>query len=514
MTFLPVVARELRVLSTLTRVQWVRVALAGFAILACLQWSVLRLGSAAGTAAPGLEAFHMLTWLGFVVAVGAVILTADCVSKERREGTLGLLFLTSLKSRDVLLGKFAALGTLAIYTLLGFAPVLMVPVLFGGVTPGEIVRVALVLLNVMFVALAAGLFVSVFARSQFSAILRSFTLLLALNGLPFFIQTMMPAGLPFPGLFSPVFAFLAGQEQASAATASGFWWSLAAGHLEGWLLIAMAVFGLARNWRHVHLERGRRRAAPEGRRLLAAPRVLVQGRENRRRVFAPVARAVLRLHGLRGMAWLGAVISLAGALGNAFVMNRLASPWAAASFTIVFSFASSALFALVGGQFLFDAKRSGELELLLVTPVGARGILREQRLALLRILRAPLMAVIVGGIVVAVSSVREFAGMELVGLLFGGCQLANAVFGALAVARVGMWFALRANSVIGIVGWTVGLVEVAPIALAYLLPVLLADPRVFAFWPLFVPVGLLLKNLFFLRWAGVRLQAEFRGRTS
>lgn len=183
---------------------------------------------------------------------------------------------------------------------------------------------------------------------------------------------------------------------------------------------------------------------------------------------------------------------------------------AAASFSIVFTFASSALFAMVGGRVLLDAKRSGELELLLVTPVGARGILREQWLALLRILRAPIYMVVVGGIAVAAGSIREFGGREIFGWLCGVCHLANAVLGVLAVTRVAMWFAMRVNSVLGIVGWTVGLVEVAPIALAYLLPVLGGTPGAYRSWPLIVPVLMLIKNVFVLRWAEARLRAEFR----
>src|SRR5215218_2240681 len=32
-------------------------------------------------------------------------LAADCISREKREGTLGLLFLTPLKARDIVLAK-------------------------------------------------------------------------------------------------------------------------------------------------------------------------------------------------------------------------------------------------------------------------------------------------------------------------------------------------------------------------------------------------------------------------
>src|SRR5262249_39566934 len=100
--------------------------------------------------------------------------------------------------------------------------------------------------------------------------------------------------------------------------------------------------------------------------------------------------------------------------------------------------------------------------------------------------------------------------VELLGLLFGLCHLANAVLGVLAVTRMGQWFAMRVNSEIGIVGWTVGLVEVAPIALAYLLPVLLSTPGGYRAWPLIVPVLMVGKNIFFLRWSEAKLRGEFR----
>ena len=57
------------------------------------------------------------------------ISTADCLSEEKREGTLGLLFLTDLKGYDVVLGKLAATSVSAFYGLLAALPVLAVPVL-------------------------------------------------------------------------------------------------------------------------------------------------------------------------------------------------------------------------------------------------------------------------------------------------------------------------------------------------------------------------------------------------
>ena len=50
--------------------------------------------------------FTVLNAIAFIFCLLAgVFLTADCLSEEKREGTLGLLFLTSLKGYDVVLGK-------------------------------------------------------------------------------------------------------------------------------------------------------------------------------------------------------------------------------------------------------------------------------------------------------------------------------------------------------------------------------------------------------------------------
>ena len=49
--------------------------------------------------------------------------SADCLSSEKREGTLGLLFLTDLKGYDIVLGKLAATSLNGFYSLLAAFPV-------------------------------------------------------------------------------------------------------------------------------------------------------------------------------------------------------------------------------------------------------------------------------------------------------------------------------------------------------------------------------------------------------
>ena len=61
--------------------------------------------------------------LSFCLFAG-VFLTADCLSEERREGTIGLLFLTDLKGYDVILGKLAASSINSIYGVVSILPLL------------------------------------------------------------------------------------------------------------------------------------------------------------------------------------------------------------------------------------------------------------------------------------------------------------------------------------------------------------------------------------------------------
>ena len=108
MIFLPIVGRELRVAMRRKWTYWSRVGLGLLAFLFSL-WSVQAEFQFRNSASVGRSIFNTITGLSFAfcLASGAWI-TADAISRERREGTLGLLFLTDLKGYDVVLGKLAA----------------------------------------------------------------------------------------------------------------------------------------------------------------------------------------------------------------------------------------------------------------------------------------------------------------------------------------------------------------------------------------------------------------------
>ena len=108
--------------------------------------------------------------LMFMCAVGGGRLTADCLSEERREGTLGLLLLTPLSGLDILPGKLVSSALAAVYWVLGILPVLSLTLLMGGGAFGEFFWLSITLLNTLFLSLATGLFVSSLTEDACKAI--------------------------------------------------------------------------------------------------------------------------------------------------------------------------------------------------------------------------------------------------------------------------------------------------------------------------------------------------------
>src|SRR5256885_821281 len=183
MRFLPIVDRELRVAARRRGAHGLRLfaALASFAIIA---WLCVRPTPGQPPAALGQALFSSLSLMAFAycLLIGPFI-PADCISSEKRDGTLGLLFLTDLRSVEVVLGKWVAASLAGLYGLVAVLPSLGIPLLLGGVTPGEYGRVALAVVNAILFSLTAGMFVSALSREQTKAILGSFILVLALSGL-------------------------------------------------------------------------------------------------------------------------------------------------------------------------------------------------------------------------------------------------------------------------------------------------------------------------------------------
>src|SRR5262245_17994793 len=135
MSFLPIVGRELRVGARRRSTHGLRL-LAAVAAGVVTVWFCSLPTQGQPPTALGKTLFSSLSIMAFAycLLIGP-FLTADSVSSEKRDGTLGLLFLTDLRSLDVVLGKWVAASLAGFYGVLAVLPSLGVPLLLGGVTP-------------------------------------------------------------------------------------------------------------------------------------------------------------------------------------------------------------------------------------------------------------------------------------------------------------------------------------------------------------------------------------------
>lgn len=161
MILLPVIERELRASARQSFTYLLRV-LGALALLLVICWFGLR-----GELGPdcGGDLFRALHGtIFFAIWLLAPLLTADCISRERREGTLPLLFLTPLKPPSIVWAKSAAHGLRALSLWLAVVPVLAICLVAGGLGWTEIVISVLVNFSAICMAMAAGLVASAFSR--------------------------------------------------------------------------------------------------------------------------------------------------------------------------------------------------------------------------------------------------------------------------------------------------------------------------------------------------------------
>lgn len=346
-----------------------------------------------------------MLWMLSSVSLGLALfsgglLTADCISSERRDDTLGFLFLTNLKGYDVVTGKISSHAITTACGLLAVFPVFFLPILAGGASWAETLRVLLAITVSFLFALTLGVWISARSRDAKNAVMATLTALLLIVTLPllwiaildeFFRVRPSMVGVPqlSPGMllyYGRDFWYLTPKAKAV------YWISI------GMFVIASAVFAalasrqLPRVWRH---QEGSPRTDSATKRadfptnplpfLRFNRRVMIRPAPVRHR-FRPISPNPFRdllLHRLNELAWGKWVRRLT----TWFVLLMLFSsftagdeePFVIAVMTLfLMHVAAKFVFAFDATRALGDQKRSSALELLLVTPIGERGIADAQ----------------------------------------------------------------------------------------------------------------------------------------
>ncbi len=429
MTALPVAQRELRVAARQPRTYYVRLvaALTVFGLLAYAAFHsrLLGLGGAGGrTLFVGLT--QLAAW---VCLLGGASITGDAISREKRDGTLGFLFLSHLSGLDIVLGKLLAQATYAFYALLAIMPMLALPFLDGGVQGREFWFEMLALTNTLFFSVCLGLLVSSLLtdsrQATNTAVGFALFFWIGLPGL-----AAVAAALAWPAGVAGVLACLSPATTHAASlglrSTSQPWLALLLTHAEAWLFLFAAAGFTRRAWRERPAgavrtrwrERRRNFTFGSPARRAARRRVLLDrnpflwlSARYRWKPFGPLLLfgSILLLMVAACVVEGGAEATLLGI--GCFTLHLLLKFW----------IASEAVAAIT------VHRRGGSLELLLTTPLSVRDIVRGQFQSLRRQFGWPLIGTAIVTLLAAIvprwADGREpapelvtFAGLTVIGL--------------------------------------------------------------------------------------------------
>jgi ABC-type transport system involved in multi-copper enzyme maturation permease subunit len=453
---LPIVYRELQAAARRRETYRLRfwLALAMLGMWLCL----LRFGQTSLPASQqGQSLFRAsgILALAFSLLAGA-FLTADCLSQEKREGTMGLLFLTELKGYDVVLGKLIATSLHGFYGLLAVLPLLGLPLLMGSVTAGEFLRIALALAATLFLSLSIGMLVSALWLESRQTMTLTLVTVLLVAGIPPALGRLASSlaksgGWQVLSVPSPPYLFWAGLDVNY--TAPAFWTSFCTIILLACGALVFPSLYAPRAWRETgEPARAESSSRWQGLRFgSTAGRLLGRGRLD----VNPFYWLAGRDRTPRWTAWcllapmfcVWACITLAalGPTGKRHDALGFLSILMAYFMHQVLKY----LVAAEASRRLSDERRSGTIEPLLVTPISEEDIVAGQRRALISLFAGPAILVLVTNLVLCSGQlVERLAGSGfwhnvLLLLLFGIGGAAMLFFDFHALSLVGMWLAVK-----------------------------------------------------------------------
>ena len=511
MISLPIVERELGIASRNLGSWLSRWIIAIVAV--CFGGLWLGMAYSVGGMMKGDVFFAILAWACFVYCLLAGLwTTSDTLTREKTDGTLGLLFLTDLRGYDVVLGKMITASLKSFYGVLAVLPVLALPLLMGGVTNDQFWRTAGALLNILIFSLSMGMFFSALSWSSGRAVFWTFFSLFSVTMLPL-IHLWLGGTASALNFVSPGFAMANASAPVIGTPAAGFsghWAWLGSGLAVSGMLLVLASWTISHRWRETKLrpqtpslgertdgDRLQSSAERQSAILDANPAGWLVWRV---RSFRTSRRLLMALMITIGLVLPGFVVLAGAGIDDLWIfMGSLV--WVG-SFWIRLEVARHAVTTI------HEAKASGALEQILVTPVDEKEFRRGHFAAMVRFWMWPVIVLASLPIVAALFSMfmegwifdDALFGVSIMGLMSG--LIAVVFFGDLfALYYSGCWFALRSSNYSAAFWKTFGFV--------YLLPTI--GSVLFCWMGQFI---WLITDIIFIVWPLTSLQGNFRRAVS
>ena len=382
MTFLPIVEREARTAARqpfLYGWRLVPIILAIWLLLPQYFYNSL----AGNLKNAGSQCFSYLVWLMEFMAILAAWPACNGIATERREGTLGFIFLTDLKGIDVVLGKTTTFALGGFMVMLGLVPVLAITLLLGGVTGGEVARSAVAIVNTLLFSISLGLWSASRFADPMSVWKNIFRWMGVLVVLPLCLNIDAFKLVPFV-LASPFGTLLSAADTMYSTNRSDYWLSLGIVQIESWVFFYLAHRAIGKTWRNGAGEAWKNMAMKRSSTVLGdkEPIAWLAARQPWQKHIIWTAVALTLFTNV----W---IILINSGLANFFIRSfiyRVLLP--------ISHFGSILLLIWAVCRFFVESRRDGSMELLAVTPIGATALIQTYWLALQNQLRLPAILIV------------------------------------------------------------------------------------------------------------------------
>lgn len=329
----------------------------GFVVLPSL------LGS--GLSQNGGLGFSVCSWILWLFCwIEGIRVSSDCLSGEKRDGTIGLLFLTRMGGFDIVVGKLSSGLVGSLFALLAALPILAFLMLSGGVTGGEFFRICLSLVVTLVFALSLGVLISARSFHAGRSLLGSGGLLLV------WILVSLIASSRFNGFVPSPWSLLAGSFDVEyQLNSSRYWISLVTVGLFALFCVVASGFVLRRHWQIGPDSEGPRKTQERSRLkqwLGLSFRMPLSDRH-------PIAWLAERARWIKNEKRFAGVVLLIG-------IPLAILPPVASGFSTVIGWVLIGGLMWEGLRFFMGARSSGYLELILTTPIAVNEMLFELHL--------------------------------------------------------------------------------------------------------------------------------------
>jgi len=525
MNLLPIAQRELRLASRQSWMYWSRCLVAAGAAAVSFNLVFADMSGAVSAGTASQTVFVVLSAMAYAyVCLSGSFLVSDCLSREKREGTLGLLFLTDLKSLDIIAGKLASRLTRTASLLLAAIPATSFVLALGGVSVADYFLMTLALGNALFFSASVSMLVSACSWKDYRSIGGGAGLALVLCGLvPAWGFVIAPAtGIPpaWTLALGPGGAFLAALGPGIIALPRGvFVASFLISQAMAWGCLATACYWLPRTVKRTP------RIEP-----VTAPIKRAVNEAEALSPLRPESPPVLRVLGRGKGRWTAAVLlPMAALFGLCLLIWFSPTGWGEPVFLgaliVVLHTALKFKTAQRACRALDQNRQSGELELLLTTPLHEEDILRGYMLGLKREMLPELLGVLATDLVIIAAGCVANNRVEWVLLAMAFCvETVWLLVNLYSLAWVGFFFGLRSPGAALAIERSLAAVVLAPwLGAAMIGGAIAALCGVFASYDLgpamgfavgSLPVGIIACNLGFTGWAFNELRDRFREMAS